>query len=244
MSTILLKLFSTSTYKSDLTFGLDQEADLHLRTRSVVVYDQTAEARRVSDDQSLNFLSFPQVVRDNIYSFIFIKFTFIGSQTKFTKPIYRDTTAWCILAMANKSGTSLYGILLVGNRFEVFYCPQMASAQKITASNRPQIPQVWRSECSISSSNAQVSTSQKDQEGRHGNQNEAKTESKGYASAAEYDYGQAGLDTRTKDPPKLSASESLQYHSTLRRKHANAASPRPQTVQAAEASSPLESSKV
>ena len=86
--------------------------DLHPHPReALVVYDQTAEARRVSEDQSLDFLSFPQVVRDNKYSFIFMKLTFIGSQTKLTKPIYKDTIAWRILALADKSGTSLYRFL-------------------------------------------------------------------------------------------------------------------------------------
>ena len=69
--------------------------DLRPRPReALVVYGEAAEARRVSDDQGINFLSFPRAVRDSIYSFIFIKPTFIGGECKFTKPFYKDAIAW------------------------------------------------------------------------------------------------------------------------------------------------------
>ena len=99
--------------------------DLRPRPReALVVYGQPAEAQRVSDDQGLTFLSFPRVIRDNIYSKIFIKSTFIGSQTKFTKPFYKDAIAWRNLAFAGSCRqvwNESLRVYLVGNGFEFFY---------------------------------------------------------------------------------------------------------------------------
>lgn len=101
--------------------------DLDLRPRpreALVVYGQSAEARRVSDDHGLNFLSFPRVVRDNIYSFIFIKPTFIEGQSKLTKPFYRDAIAWRNHAFAGSCRqvwNESLKVYLVGNGFEFFF---------------------------------------------------------------------------------------------------------------------------
>ena len=99
--------------------------DLCPRPReALVVYGQAAEARRVSDDQGLNFLSFPRAVRDNIYSFIFIKPTFIGGQCKFTKPFYKDAIAWRNHAFAGSCRQvwdESLKVYLGGNGFEFFF---------------------------------------------------------------------------------------------------------------------------
>ena len=97
----------------------------HLRPReALVVYGETPEARRVSDEQGLDFLSFPREIRDVIYSFVCVKPNFIGSETKFTKPFYKDAIAWRNLPFAGSCrqiwNESLI-VYLVQNGFEFFY---------------------------------------------------------------------------------------------------------------------------
>lgn len=91
---------------------------------ALVVYGESAEARRVTDDKGLDFLGLPREVRDNIYSFIFVKPKFIGSETKFTKPFYRDAIAWRNLAFA-RSCRQIWNeslrVYLARNGFEFFY---------------------------------------------------------------------------------------------------------------------------
>lgn len=72
-------------------------ADFDRRPRpreTLVIYGQSAEAREVTYEQCIDVLSFPREVRNNIYSFIFVKPTYIGRDTKFTKPFWRDAITW------------------------------------------------------------------------------------------------------------------------------------------------------
>ncbi len=107
-----------------LTFGRGHFS-LHPRPRqALVVYGQPSEARHVTDEQGLDFLSFPREIRDNIYSFILVKPTFIGSESKFTKPFYRDAIAWRNLAFAGSCRqiwNESLRVYLAQNGFEFFY---------------------------------------------------------------------------------------------------------------------------
>ena len=91
--------------------------------QALVVYGQYAEARRATGDQGIDFLSFPREVRDNIYSFIFVKPTFISSEYKFTKPFYRDAIAWRNLVFAGSCRqiwNESLRVYLIPNGFEFF----------------------------------------------------------------------------------------------------------------------------
>ena len=91
---------------------------------ALIVYGQPAEKRTVKDEKGLEFLSFPREIRDIIYGFIFVKPTFIGSDTKFTKPFYRDAISWRNLAFAGSCRqiwNESLRVYLVKNGFEFFY---------------------------------------------------------------------------------------------------------------------------
>lgn len=116
--TIVAKMVMTLSFRRG-------DFDLSPRPReALVLYGQSAKARTVSDDQGLDFLSFPQKVRDSIYSFIFVKPTFIGSGVKFTKPFYRDVITWRNLAFAGtcrQIWNESLKVYLASNGFEFFY---------------------------------------------------------------------------------------------------------------------------
>ena len=99
--------------------------DLNPRPReALVIYGQSADAGRVTDDQGIDFLSFPRKVRDNIYSFISTKPSFIGCDTKFTKPFYRDAIAWRNLDFAGSCRqiwNESLRVYLANNGFEFYY---------------------------------------------------------------------------------------------------------------------------
>ena len=62
--------------------------------KALVLYDASARASTVSDDQGLDFFGFPREIRDEIYSHIFVKPIAIGAESKFTKPFWRDAIKW------------------------------------------------------------------------------------------------------------------------------------------------------
>lgn len=116
----------TKTAKMVMTLSFcHNDFDLRPRPReALVVYGQSTAARTIPDDQGLDLLSFPREIRNNIYPLIFVKQTFIGSETKFTKPFYRDAIAWRNLAFAGSCRqiwNASLRLYLVQNWFEFFY---------------------------------------------------------------------------------------------------------------------------
>ena len=107
---------------------------------ALIVYGQPEEARTVTDEQGLEFLSFPREIRDNIYAFIFVKPTFIGSGTMFTKPFYRDAISWRNLAFAGscrRIWNESLKVYLANNGFEFFYIrPFLEFLEKIGIQGR------------------------------------------------------------------------------------------------------------
>ena len=78
----------------------------------------------VTDEKGIDFLSFPREIRDTIYAFIFVKPTFIGSETKFTKPFYKDAIFWRNLDFAGSCRqiwNESLKVYLAKNGFEFFY---------------------------------------------------------------------------------------------------------------------------
>lgn len=91
---------------------------------ALVVYGQPNETRTVRDEQGLEFLSFPRQIRDTVYGFIFVKPTFIGYETKFTKPFYKDAITWRNLAFAGscrRIWNESLRVYLNRNGFEFYY---------------------------------------------------------------------------------------------------------------------------
>ena len=91
---------------------------------ALVVYGEPRETRTVKDEQGLEFLSFPREIRDTIYGFLLVKPTFIGAETKLTKPFYKDAIAWRHLAFAGscrKIWNESLRVYLARNGFEFFF---------------------------------------------------------------------------------------------------------------------------
>lgn len=103
--------------------------------QAMVVFGQPPSTRNVSDDQGVDFLSFPREIRNTIYKFVFVKQTHIGGETKFTKPFYRDALtsralnfAGCCRQIWNESLRTF----IVQNGFEFFFIrPTLEFLEKI-----------------------------------------------------------------------------------------------------------------
>lgn len=102
---------------------------------AMVLYGQAPGSHLASDDHGLNFLGFPREIRDNIYSQLCVKPTFIGADSKFTKPFWRDAMKWRHLDFAiacRKIWEESFHIYLEENSFELFYIrPFLEFVEKI-----------------------------------------------------------------------------------------------------------------
>ena len=108
---------------------------------ALVVYGQPKETGLVTDEQGLEFLSFPREIRNIVYGFVFVKPTFIGSESRFTTSFYRDAIAWRNLAFAGSCRqiwNESLRVYLVQNGFEFYYIrPFLEFLEKIGIRGRP-----------------------------------------------------------------------------------------------------------